>query len=202
MGRSNGFFVEVGEPVLARARRGDRAAIEELYRVFSVPVYTLACRLSASRADGEEILQETFLELIRSIGAYRGEGAFGAWLRRIVVTKSLMRFRRDRVRRLEQLPAAEDLAREPAGTPSSTWISRCDLERSLARLSDTARTVVWLHDVEGMTHREIGRVFHRSESFSKSQLSRAHQRLRRLLNDEGSVEHASRHGRTAGLAGR
>ena len=60
------------------------------------------------------------------------------------------------------------------------------LERALDELSDTARIVVWLHDVEGHTHGEIGRMMGRTASFSKSQLARAHDRLRSLL--QGSEE--------------
>jgi DNA-directed RNA polymerase specialized sigma24 family protein len=60
-----------------------------------------------------------------------------------------------------------------------------DLERALAQLSATARTVVWLHDVEGCTHAEIGALCGASASFSKSQLARAHARLRTLLHVDG-----------------
>ena len=53
-----------------------------------------------------------------------------------------------------------------------------DLERAMDSLSDTARTVLWLHDAEGLTHEEIAAAFGRSTSFSKTQLARAHQTLR------------------------
>jgi RNA polymerase sigma-70 factor (ECF subfamily) len=59
-----------------------------------------------------------------------------------------------------------------------------DLERALAALSDISRTVVWLHDVEDMTHAEIARLFNRTTSFSKTQLARAHQQLRERLKSE------------------
>ncbi|HEY3517224.1 MAG TPA: sigma factor-like helix-turn-helix DNA-binding protein, partial [Gammaproteobacteria bacterium] len=59
--------------------------------------------------------------------------------------------------------------------------AQADLERALAMLSPLTRTVVWLHDVEGYTHAEIGRLMGRTTSFSKSQLARAHERLRELL---------------------
>jgi len=60
-----------------------------------------------------------------------------------------------------------------------------DLERALARLGDTARVVVWLHDVEGYTHAEIGALLGGTASLSKSQLVRAHARLRELLEPDG-----------------
>jgi len=56
-----------------------------------------------------------------------------------------------------------------------------DLERAFEQLTDTSRAVVWLHDVEGYTHEEIGELMGKSVSFSKSQLARAHVRLRGML---------------------
>jgi RNA polymerase sigma-70 factor (ECF subfamily) len=56
-----------------------------------------------------------------------------------------------------------------------------DLEAAISRLSPIARAVLWLHDVEGYTHEEIGRMMGKTASFSKSQLSRAHRRLREWL---------------------
>jgi RNA polymerase sigma-70 factor (ECF subfamily) len=62
-----------------------------------------------------------------------------------------------------------------------------DLDAALASLPDVSRTVVWLHDVEGFTHKEIASLMGKTESFSKSQLSRAYQRLRPMLevNENG-----------------
>jgi RNA polymerase sigma-70 factor (ECF subfamily) len=59
-----------------------------------------------------------------------------------------------------------------------------DLEAALERLSETSRAVVWLHDVEGYTHDEIAQMMDRTVSFSKSQLARAHARLRRWLGED------------------
>ena len=59
-----------------------------------------------------------------------------------------------------------------------------DLDRALARLPDVARTVVWMHDVEGLDHAEIAALYGRSVSFSKSQLSRAHALLRAQLSED------------------
>jgi RNA polymerase sigma-70 factor (ECF subfamily) len=61
---------------------------------------------------------------------------------------------------------------------------RMDLEAALERLPETSRAVVWLHDVEGYTHEEIGSMIGKTPSFSKSQLARAHARLRQWLGEE------------------
>ena len=200
-----GFFAAVDAALTVRARRGDKDALECLYRIFSRPVFNLARRVCRSEEEAQEVLQETFLEIVRSICTLRGDGAIGAWVRRIAVSKALMA-----VRRTARSSAREVVTNEKAGNPSeivpiagrdSYW-RRLDLERALARLPDTARAVVWLHDVEGLTHAEIAEAFNRTPSFSKSQLSRAHARLRSWLNRTGGSSDASRDARIVGSARR
>ena len=69
----SGFFATVDDIQLARARRGDIGALEDLYRRFSGPVFTLARRLGRSREEAEEILQETFLEMLRILRSYESD---------------------------------------------------------------------------------------------------------------------------------
>lgn len=154
-----------------------------LYETFSPMVYTLARRMLASPPQAEDVLQETFVEVIRSIGAWRGDGEFGLWLRRIAVNKCLAHLRSSWVSRRAEHDG------EPAA-PAAAAVGAEDglaLERALASLPDTARVVVMLHDVEGYTHGEIARLMGRTPSFSKSQLARAHDRLRTLLADESDI---------------
>ena len=176
--------------LIARARRGEEAALESLFRAVEAPAFRLARRLCGGIEDAEEVVQETFLEVVRSVGRFRGDGPFVAWVKRIAASKALMRLRKRR-RTPEEAVDPADLAgrsdtRNPAASPEAIG-HRLDLEVALARLSDTARAVVWLHDVEGYTHEEIGAAFACSASFSKSQLARAHARLRRWL-DTGARE--------------
>ena len=68
-----------------------------------------------------------------------------------------------------------------AATTQPQSLAPVELEAALDRLSPVARSVLWLHEVEGYTHQEIGEMMGKTASFSKSQLSRAHQRLRELF---------------------
>jgi len=194
----------VPDILVARAKSGDLEALEALYRAFETPVYNLALRVLRRPEDAEDVLQETFLEVVRSIKQYRGEGHLWGWIRQIATSKALMRIRHDRVRETEEFheestvgaglgagagAGAGDVAGVGAmggagGMSPGAVPAQIDLERALERLSETARAVVWLHDVEGYTHEEIAEQMGKTVSFSKSQLARAHVRLRRLL-DEG-----------------
>src|SRR3990172_10142928 len=92
----------VPDVVVARARSGDLEALEALYRAFETPVYNLALRILRNPEDAEDVLQETFLEVVRSIKQYRGEGHLWGWGRRIAASKALMRIRRNQGRATDE----------------------------------------------------------------------------------------------------
>jgi RNA polymerase sigma factor (sigma-70 family) len=166
--------------IVARARAGDRTAHAELYALFARSVFTLARRMLASSTLAEDVLQETFVEVLCKIGGFRGDADVGTWIKRIAINKCLMHVRSSWVSRRGVT------ADEPAGEERSGALDdQMALERALDRVPDVARAVVWLHDVEGYTHVEIGRLMGRTASFSKSQLARAHERLRALLEGPG-----------------
>ena len=176
--------IQIDKAIIKRAARGDARAHEILYRAFATPVYSLCLRFTRVPANAEDLVQETFIEIMRSIKNFRGEAAVGSWIRRIAVTKSLMFLRSAWTSRSQAL--ADGFDDMTAGDNLSHGISRhpddaMDLDAALANLSDVSRSVVWLHDVEGYTHKEIAAFMGKSESFSKSQLSRAYQRLKPML---------------------
>jgi RNA polymerase sigma-70 factor (ECF subfamily) len=177
--------IDIDPRIIKRAARGDVRAHEILYRAFATPVYSLCLRFTRVPAHAEDLVQETFIEVMRSIKQFRGEAAIGSWIRRIAVTKSLMFLRSAWTARSRSL--ADDWDDMTPGDAASHGISRSpddalDLDAALANLPSVSRVVVWLHDVEGFTHKEIAAAMGKSESFSKSQLSRAYQRLRPMLN--------------------
>jgi RNA polymerase sigma-70 factor (ECF subfamily) len=178
---TNAVIAAIDDIAIQRAKAGDINALEHVYRAYEGTVYSLARRICRSPEDAEDALQETFLEVCRSIGRFRGDGpgSLTAWMKRIAASKALMKIRRDKYRDTDEL--FEDSA--PASNPGDASL-RMDLETVMQRLSDTSRAVVWLHDVEGYTHEDIAELMGKSVSFSKSQLSRAHARLRKWLGEE------------------
>jgi RNA polymerase sigma-70 factor (ECF subfamily) len=173
------YLLADAESVVARARQGDEAALEALYRAFEAPVYNLARRICRTTEDAEDVLQETFFEVCRSIGRYREEGSLWGWIRTIAASKALMRLRRNKYRDTDELN--DELVMSQRKEETHLLM---DHEAALARLPETSRAVVWLHDVEGYTHDEIAGMMGKTASFSNSQLARAHARLRRWLGEE------------------
>lgn len=173
-------------------------AHEIIFRTYSAPVYSLMARMTGSTATADDLLQETFIEVIRSIGSFRGDASLATWIRKIAVSKCLMHLRsawNNRATLFRDLGDGQTEYEPAVAADTPLTLVQMDLERALARLSDTARVVVILHDVEGYTHREIAELLGKSVSFSKSQLARAHQRLRQAAagdahaaGEQGGVE--------------
>lgn len=177
--------IRIDPEIVKRAARGDARAHEIIYRAFATPVYSLCLRFTRVPAQAEDLVQETFIEIMRSIGSFRGEAALGSWIRRIAVSKALMFLRSAWTSRGQSLD--DDWHEISADDSAGYGLSRrtdeaMDLDAALAALPSISRAVVWLHDVEGFTHKEIAKFMGRTESFSKSQLSRAYQRLRPMLS--------------------
>ena len=170
-----------------RARAGATDAQEAIYRAFQRPVRTLARRLVPRASQAEDLAQDVFVEVLQSLPQFDGRGSFAGWVRAITVRKCLMHLRSPwhRGRRWVEALATAGVETELPEVAVANDGEALDLERALAKLGDTARVVVWLHDVEGYTHAEIGSLLGGTASLSKSQLARAHARLRELLEPDG-----------------
>jgi RNA polymerase sigma factor (sigma-70 family) len=186
--------INVPQAVLARARAGDAGAQELIYTAVAPATLTLIRRFVGNGAICEDLFQDTMVTLYERLAQFRGEAPFGAWLRQIAISKCLM-YLRSPWNRARLCLAALDRDSSAATIPLATAPScaeAIDVERALAHLAPTARAVVWLYEVEGYSHEEIARSFGRSVSFSKSQLARAHVRLRAWFAPPGTESHAQR----------
>ena len=177
------FAIDVPDTLLARARAGEHAAFEQLYRWFERPVFTLALRIGGDREEARDVLQDTMLKVIGRIGEFRGSNGspFWGWLRQIAVNEALMRLRRDKKFAQEigvddESMFAEDHAPLPPAAADAAL-----LQRALAALPAPTRSVLWLYHAEGYTHDEIATLMQRTASFSKSQLARGTRKLRSAL---------------------
>lgn len=184
--------IAIEPAVLEGARAGDPHAQHQLYKAFADATYALIRRFVPRKAVADDLHQDTFVEVLQSLKRFRGEAPLGAWIRRIAVSKCLMYLRSPWHKSLLWLDGQADGEATVLDTARDLGIeltpdhgAQLDMEAALARLSSTARAVVWLYDVEGYTHEEIAAMYGKSESFSKSQLMRAHSRLRELLDQPG-----------------
>jgi DNA-directed RNA polymerase specialized sigma24 family protein len=172
--------------LLSRACTGEGAARQALYALLAPATLNLIRRMVGQRALAEDLFQDTMMIFYERLAQYRHEAPLGAWLRQIAVSRCLMYLRSPWKRaRLCLEPIDGGVAAEVAVLVTPGYGGELiDLERALANLAPTARAIVWMYEVEGYSHQEIASAFGRSVSFSKSQLARAHARLRLLLEPE------------------
>jgi RNA polymerase sigma-70 factor (ECF subfamily) len=192
---TSSFAIDVPAALLARARGGEAAALEQLFRWFERPVFTLALRICGDRHEADDVLQDTMLKVFSSLDRFRGDGGspFWGWLRQVAVNEALMQLRRSRRLEHEDGDDAVDALAEDLAPPPPAAADAALLQRTLAQLPDATRSVLWLYHAEGYTHQEIAEAMQRSVSFSKSQLARGTRRLRALLQVDTAVldkEHA------------
>ena len=175
---ATGFGAALDELTLARARRGDEAAFEAIYRCYARAAFSLALRLCGRPDLAEDVVQEAFLKAMEKLASYRGDAPFGAWLKRLVANSAIDRLRLER----RWVDAEFAGIAEPQQEASSE--AQVEALGLLSRMSAPARAALVLHELEGYSHTELAALFGRSESYSKSLLSRAIARLRGLLEIE------------------
>jgi RNA polymerase sigma-70 factor (ECF subfamily) len=169
------FAESLDAALLARARRGDRAAFAAIYSQYERAAFGLALRILGRGVEAEDAVHDAFVRAFEKISGYRGDAPFGAWIKRLVANAAIDRLRRER-RWREDDDALESLP-QPASSPSASM----DATSLFDRLPARARSVVWLHEMEGYSHAEIGAMFRQSESWSKSLLARSLAALRERL---------------------
>lgn len=165
---------------------GDQAAMpswDELVRQHADRVYRLAYRLSGNQHDAEDLTQETFIRVFRSVQNYQ-PGTFEGWLHRITTNLFLDMVRRRGRIRMEALP--EDYDRVPADDPNPEQIyhdSRlgADLQAALDSLAPEFRAAVVLCDIEGLSYEEIGATLGVKLGTVRSRIHRGRQALRDYL---------------------
>jgi RNA polymerase sigma-70 factor (ECF subfamily) len=167
--------------LITRCQAGDVEAFETLYRQHAARLYTLACRMAGSPEDGEDLLQEIFLQAYRKLGSFKGDSAVGTWLYRLALNHCLdyVRSRQAKMSKVTDTLDA-DTSFEPTAR-RDTPIARLDLERAVERLPQGCREAFVLHDVEGFDHKEVGRLLGIAEGTSKSQVFKARMKLRSFL---------------------
>ena len=170
----------------------EQQTFHELYQTHHHRVFSICFRMTEDAAEAEDLTQEVFLHLFRTIGSFRGESAFTTWLHRLTVNLVLMHFRKQKRRRESisdsgTIPFyAEVNALDPMGMRVVDGIL---LSEVMAKLPSGYRQALVLHDIEGLEHAEIAAMRGRTEGTSKSQLHKARAMLRQLITQTKPTKH-------------
>lgn len=167
--------------LVAACMRDDRIAQRELYDRYKKAMYTLAYRTTGDFAVAEDVLQEAFIKIFRSLKTFRGESTVGAWIKTIVVRTAYSKLRKKRI-------FTESLENQHLEQQVDWGHNRLDaeyLEKAIAALPEGYRMVFTLIEVEGYAHKEVATMLDISVGTSKSQLFHAKKRLRESLKAFG-----------------
>ncbi len=190
-------FVPTDEELIEQIRKGDNRTLEELVSRYEDRVYNLAYRMLSSRQDAEDVLQDTFLNVIRGLDSFRGQSRFSTWLYRIAANAALTKIRKRSRREKSESEFLDDVyaVKEAthAGVVLPDWSSnpatrllgsevRQKLGAAIRELPEVYRAVFVLRDVEGLPADDVAEVLDLSVPAVKSRLHRARLYLRNRLS--------------------
>jgi RNA polymerase sigma-70 factor (ECF subfamily) len=179
--------------LVSRCLGGDESAWEELVRLHTRQVYGLCFRFTNSGQEAQDLTQEVFLRVFKTIKTFRSaEGSFHTWLARVTRNLLIDHYRRSRQERVtdsieEQLPMLEEVGAVAAARPDHAVAGREAseiLQATLQRLSPDLREAVILRDLQEMEYREIAEVLNIPEGTVKSRINRGRAELARLLRKQ------------------
>ena len=164
--------------------KGRISSIGDLYERHRPQVYAVCLQMTKNTCEAEDLTQEIFVHLLRTIGSFRGDSQFSTWLYRVTTNYVLMHFRKSS-RRRERFPCLNEeyAARTNSNVSFGLQVlDRIAIDDALAKLPSGSRSVFMKFDMEGYKHEEIAGILGCSVGNSKSQLHKARRKLRKLLS--------------------
>jgi RNA polymerase sigma factor (sigma-70 family) len=177
-------YQDIHREIIELSKAGNQKAQYQLYRLYSKAMYNICYRIMNNQAEAEDLLQESFTDAFINLEGFRYESAFGAWLKRIVVNKCINHLKK----RKAELVYTDNLIDYYDDNDDHAEIEEAQLEvkkihRAMEQLPDGYRVIFSLYLLEGYDHSEIAQILGITESTSKSQFSRAKQKLKDILKN-------------------
>jgi RNA polymerase sigma factor (sigma-70 family) len=180
--------------LVTRAREGDLGAYDQLIQIFQERIYATTYNMTSNHEDAHDLTQEAFIKAYRSLHTFKGQASFYTWVYRIAVNRTI-NFLKKRNRRVNL--SLNDMDSNVENNPElvsliSERTPRRDvnlqelqekLNEAMQRLSESHRLVVTLHDIQGLSHDEIGKIVNCNTGTVRSRLFYARQQLQAYLSD-------------------
>ncbi|WP_420579977.1 RNA polymerase sigma factor [Reichenbachiella sp.] len=172
---------DIHNKLILQCKAGDRVAQNELYKLYAGAMYNICRRMMNDEDEARDLLQDAFVEAFMKINGLKELSTFSAWMKRITVNKCINAIKKKRIftisidENVDPVDEDESIDREIVGHEAQSIMN------ALEQISDGCRTVFNLYLFEGYDHKEISQIMGISESASKSQYSKAKQKIRDLL---------------------
>ena len=174
------FYRDIHTEIIELCKAGNAKAQYQLYQLYARAMYNICYRMMNKREEAEDMLQEAFTEAFLRLDTYRFESSFGAWLKRITINKCInaLKKRRALLVSVENLPEQVYTEDSDVDVPG---LSVEKVQKAMEELPEGYRVVFSLYLLEGYDHGEISEIMGISEATSKSQYSRAKQRVKEII---------------------
>lgn len=177
-------IIPSADVLVQQCLKGEASAYRALYDRYAKAMYNTALRILNRSDDAEDILQEAFTDAFQQLSSFEGRSTFGAWLRQIVVYKSIAHLKKNKLH-LNGLEAdAENIADETEVDEDEVWYTVDSIKQAMQKLPDGYRTVLTLHLIEGFEQEEVAAMMKVAHSTVRTQYMRAKQKLLQVLKQE------------------
>ena len=174
------LYENIHQEIIDQCREGSQKAQFQLYKLYYKPMYSVCLRIINNETEAEDVMQEAFLKAFSKIDTYKGEVSFGAWLKKIVINRSLDYLKKRKVK-FEEIN--EKTNQIPDYQMETKEVNVQVIKDAIQKLPDGYRVVLSLYLIEGYDHEEISEILGISNSNSRTQYLRAKNKLRELLKD-------------------
>jgi RNA polymerase sigma-70 factor (ECF subfamily) len=174
------------EELVEMCLSGDRRAQFEVYQTYSKAMYNICQRMMGNREEAEDVLQNAFVDVYSKLHSYRGEATLGAWIKRIVINSCLNELKKKKIPLISTDVEFRDVE-DPEYKEDFNLEDIQRIKRAIATLPEGYRVVFSLYLLEGYDHGEISEILGISEGASKSQYSRAKQKLHQILTQKSKT---------------
>ncbi len=170
---------DIHQDLIEACRHQNRNAQIRIYELYFKALYNTSLRIVSNTAEAEDIMQESFLEAFRKIEDYRGEGSFGAWLKRIVVNNSInhLRKKREMISLDESTIELRDPAPDEQEYSENVFCRLEEIREGIKKLPENYRILISLHLLEGYDHEEMAEIFNTTNGNIRVKYLRAKQKL-------------------------
>ena len=178
--------------IIEKCKQNNRAAQLQLYNQYCDGMFSVAMRFVKDTMEAEDIVQEAFIKAFTKLHQYKAEVSFGAWLKRIVINKSidLLKSKKQHMLELDEVHLkVVDSSHENEWLVDDI-ITLENVKEAIEKLPDKYQYVVMLYLIEGYDHQEIAEILNITEVASRTQLSRGKAQLKELLTLKS---HGTRH---------
>jgi RNA polymerase sigma-70 factor (ECF subfamily) len=176
-------YQDIHRDIIELSKARNSQAQFQLYQLYAKAMYNVCYRMMNNREEAEDMLQESFTEAFMKIDTFRFESTFGAWLKRITINKCINALNRRKAELIYTNTVSDREVEDEELDPHGLTVEQ--VQHALEEMPEGYRLVFSLFLLEGYDHGEIAQILDISESTSKSQYTRARQKIQQILIQKG-----------------